>query len=205
MTKISFDCAALQYLNQWITRDRGYHEGLHGHDHQVRLQAIRDAAVFYKVARSLPRQEKNDKSLIHYEPLLRIITQSGVVPRDQVSLIKKLKTTAGEICKAYSCPTDVLSLTTKMMWFWTLSPVVIYDRQVREALGTEQGDLQAFYSAWHSRFNSDRAAVKGACATLHEARIYAMGAITEAEIKKLANQYWFQARVFDAYLWHSRA
>lgn len=51
----NFNYWALHYLNLWLSKDRNFCKALEGTDEKKKLQALRDAAAFYKIARNLPK------------------------------------------------------------------------------------------------------------------------------------------------------
>lgn len=204
MPKVSFDYAALQYLNQWLAHDKKYQDALSKFSRdEARLRVIKDAAVFYKVARNLPREDKSSKSLEHYLGLLKVFSSIHDIPGDDDRLISTINTIATRIEKKYKSENGVVSLTTKFLWLRKMRPVIIYDNKVRVALGTKPGDLGKFYSCWRHEFEIQNSSIKAACVALPDARRYVVEDVTERQIKYLAKQIWFQERVLDVYLWHS--
>ena len=70
MSQVTFEYSALYYLNQWISKDSDFCEALNGSDETRQLKALKDAAVFYRVARNLPNAYDKDKNLVRYKPVL---------------------------------------------------------------------------------------------------------------------------------------
>ena len=96
----------------------------------------------------------------------------------------------------------VMSLSTEFLWLKMKSPIVIYDRQARKALGTNSGDIGAYYSRWREQFNLSRNEIDAACATLPRVHEYSVAPdlATLQYIEGIASQPWFKERVFDVYL-----
>ena len=71
--QVGFKYCALHYLNLWLSKDRGFCEGLRkGKDDLEKLRTIRDAANFYRIARTF-RTKNHDADPERYRPLLDII------------------------------------------------------------------------------------------------------------------------------------
>jgi hypothetical protein len=49
----TFEYCSLNYLNQWLSKDKGYCETLAGNDEDKKLSELKKAATFYKIARNL--------------------------------------------------------------------------------------------------------------------------------------------------------
>ena len=200
--QVSFDFSALHYLNQWLTSDCRLCTMLSEGDERAKLKALSKAAAAYRVARNVPKKYDVCCGMPRFKPVLDIIdplTQADFTG-DRVAAITSIR---DRISARYG-NRDVSSLTTKFLWLKLKSPIIIYDSQARNALGTKPGDLSDFYSAWESRFASNTHNIDAACRSLVNAKQYAIDTklATEAYIGDIASQKWFKERVFDVHLWH---
>src|SRR5438128_3308657 len=105
---VGFKYCALYYLNQWISKDRGFCDALASQNELEQLSGLAHAAAFYRVARNLP--ERYDVGR-RYEPVLKIIRdQQGTLSADTV--LPRVKAVRDRISKEYG-GRGVLSLTTR--------------------------------------------------------------------------------------------
>jgi hypothetical protein len=166
------------------------------------LISIRKAAIYYKVARNLPKKHDEDIGRARYEPILTIIDKVSAsdFSGDNVSSISKVQE---EISKAYG-DRGVLSITTKLLWLKIRNPIIIYDSQARKALNTGDGDLSGFYEAWRTEYRAHAEDIATVCAKLSSVSQYSCDQTiaTQAYVRAISAQPWFQERVFDMYLWH---
>ena len=82
-------------------------------------------------------------------------------------------------------------------------PILIYDSQARIALGTKNGDLDAYYAKWRKEFESNKEEIVDVCSKLPDMNKYAINQEigTKEVIKNISNELWFHERVFDIFLW----
>lgn len=204
MPPVTFEYSALYYLNQWLLRDRKYCDAFNGSDENVQLEALREAAIFYGVARNLPC--KHDSHIGRLKPILDVI--ASVLPQDfqEPHLIPKVLEVRNALSNAYG-GNDLLSLTTKFLWLRLKQPIIIYDGNARRALQATDGDLKDFYSKWRNQFGRNRTAIQNACNLLQGIHRFSIDPVsaTPQYISKVASEEWFQERVFDIYLWHEGA
>lgn len=198
----TFEFCSLHYLNQWLTFDRKFCTAMSNGSDDDKLIAMKNAAGFYSVARNLPKYYDEVKGLKRYEPILRIlnkVTMEQVID-DPVKTILKIE---NKISRKYG-NRRVLSLTTKFLWLKFQHPVLIYDDQARNALGSKKGDLVCFYKYWRKEFETNKETIEDACLRLPKLYLYSvdqnMG--TKRYINKLVSKLWFWERVFDIYLWN---
>jgi len=195
MPTITFDYAALYYLNWWLRYDRHYCAALKSSDPETQRAALVKAAAVYRVARNL--RIKHDKEGHRFATALEIIRQPHPREFKGAQLISTVDTVRRQLCEAYKRK-DLLSLTTKFLWLRLQTPIIIYDRNARQALGTKTGDLPAFYHAWKREYDKYRPQIQAACdEILHRPSIHSQGRRIHPDT------HWFQERVFDSYLWHA--
>ena len=186
----------------WLKHDRPYHDSLNNGTREEKLNSIKKAVTYYKVARNLPKEYDVDIRCDRYEPILKIIDK--VVATDfSTDTLKSISKVEREISRAYG-DRSVLSVTTKLLWLKMRDPIIIYDSQARVALKTPDGDLPGFYAAWRTKFNTHSKAIATVCAKLSKVAEYSYDQTiaTPTYVKDISAQAWFQERVFDMYLWH---
>lgn len=192
----SFDYCALHYLNMWIAHDSVYYNGLKRNKIDEKLESLKKAAKYYKVARNLPK--KYDKKE-RYSDVLNII-ENVKSTKNSTGTINLIKETEGKISGIYG--RKALSFTTKILWLKLQDPIIIYDKKVRTALGTRDGDITQFYEEWQRKYAECEGQIALACARLRKISRYSYNNIPAEEIAKLSSRSWFKKRVFDMYLWH---
>ncbi|MBI4483883.1 MAG: hypothetical protein HY652_13475 [Acidobacteria bacterium] len=168
-----------------------------------KLRALAGAATFYRVARTLPKRYDVGKGLRRYEPVRKIIGEQNAADFSGDALLPSIKKVRERISAEYG-GREVLSLTTKFLWLRVRSPVIIYDSQVRRAVGTRLGDIDEYYSRWREKFKQYAQEIDAACDSLSSIRDYSIDPeVVSAEyIAETASQQWFKGRVLDVYLWH---
>ncbi len=198
----TFEYCSLQYLNQWIIHDSRYCDALANGSKSTRLDALKDAAGFYKISRNLPKAGDTEKGLPRYKPLLDVIesVKPADFKKDPVQRIRKVEST---ISHKYG-GRGVLSLTTKVLWLKVKRPIILYDKQARTAIGTKDGDLDGYYTEWREAFELFSGQIATACKKLVRMSKYTADKdlATATYIKDATAQTWFHERVFDIYLWN---
>ena len=83
-------------------------------------------------------------------------------------------------------------------------PILIYDSQVRNALGTNDGDLEVYYTRWHQEFDTNKSEIEKVCSLLQDLSLYTVDQEigTRDYIAEVSSQSWFHERVLDIYLWN---
>ena len=202
MPERSIEFCSLQYLNQWLERDKKYHNALVKGSRDEKLNLLREASVFYRVARNLPRKYDIDKSLRRLEPILEKIDplKASNFKENPEAEINKI---SNQISAVYG-GSSVLSLTTKFLWLKFKNPILIYDSQARSALGSKNGDLHSFYAKWRSAYSIKQDEIKSTCEKLSNLSLYTVNPdlATSSYINKISSEDWFHERVFDIYLWN---
>lgn len=197
----TFEYCSLHYLNQWLTYDRGYFQALSKGDKENKLTALKNAGDFYRVARNLPSEFDEKKGVARYQPVLEILDEVNQ-NQFQVNPVERILEIERKISAKYG-NRNVLSLTTKFLWLKVKQPILIYDSQARIAVGTENGDLDAYYEKWQEAFKKYQNQVKKACSKLPDLHLYVVDQEvgTKEYIKDVSSKSWFHERVFDIYLW----
>jgi len=138
MPAITFDYAALYYLNWWLKYDRHYCAALKSSDPEMQRAALVKAAAVYRVARNL--RLEHDKEGHRLATALQIIGKPDPREFKGAKLVLAVDTVRKQLREAYKRK-DLLSLTTKFLWLRLQTPIVIYDPNARQALGTKTGEL----------------------------------------------------------------
>jgi hypothetical protein len=203
MQNFTFEFCALYYLNQWLKNDRAYRSAILKKSPSLVLRGIADAASFYGIARNLPTKFDVKAGKQRYEPLLPILNSKPSNKLTNATVLQFVSNVREAISAQYG-DQGTLSAATKLLWLMYRTPVIIYDSQARDALGTRAGDLETYYACWRSAFRSHTKAIAAACLVLPGASAYCIDpwTATPAYIERHASQRWFQERVFDVYLWH---
>lgn len=194
----TFDYCALQFLNQWIEKEKGYCAAVASADLETRREGLVGAAGHFRIARNLPIEHENGG---RYQAVLDALDEIDNATADNaVHLVSSLQQT---VSAAYG-GRKVLSAVTKFLWLKIKAPVRIYDSQARCALGTAENDYPAFYSAFTEKFENFRYEIDSACARLNNVLSYSVASgATPEQISSLASQHWFKERVLDVYLWNA--
>ncbi len=206
MARIELEYCSLHYLNQWPRRERSLFESFRHLDRDTRLEAIAEAASFFKVARNLPEKYDTDEGKQRYQPILKImdaLEPSNFIPTKFVTAVQRVR---DKVSQKYG-GREVLSVTSKLLWLKFRSPIIIYDKRARTALNVEPGNYEEYCSRWLERFETHQQVIKNACDQLPPLRKYCSDPdlATESYIRKLASDTWFRHRVFDIHLWHAGA
>ena len=206
MPSVHFHYHALRYLDQWLLHDKEYCEGLNNEDPAIRLDALRRAAAFYRVARNLPQRCDSGSGNIRYQPVLTVLDATKAAHIRAGSLVEDVQRVATAISTHYE-GRGMLSLTSKFLWLKFKTPVIVYDAQARRALGTPEGDLGAYVAGWHECYARHASAIEVAVAGLATVSPFCAKPkiATPDYIGKLATQRWFKERVLDMHLWSAGA
>lgn len=202
MANPTFEYCSLQYLNQWLSRDKKYHEVLQSNNKAEKLIILKEAASFYRVARNFLKQGDVAIGLQRYEPVLEII--DNVTADDfQDNVEDKILEIRDSISRKY-LDREVLSATTKFLWLKVRNPVIIYDNQARIAVGSKNGCIKEYYCKWNELYEKNSQNIKRTCDNLCELRKYTVNPqlASGSYIKEVSSQKWFKYRVFDIYLWN---
>ena len=201
MTQRALERSAIQYAEFWLRRERSFVEALAGHDPDARLQGLRSAAGYFRIARNFPTEFDLRRGLprlapvrdLLEDPSLRHLTQRNLNP-----LVESLRRRLGELYGGR----DLLSAATKFLWVLRGDPVIIFDSQARVALGTPYADYGAYVDSWRAMYTEYAPAIRAACRPVVRNRDLAPDPTAQSERAKAgADQEWFRHRVFDIHLW----
>jgi len=147
--------------------------------------AIRRIAGAYRVARNFRRRFDEAVGIPRYQPVVTALTayppSSGIDPIEAVLRLTR------DLQQIYH--REVLSASSKFLWFAWGRGIIIYDSQALAALRTHFPNLRAkdypsYCAAWKTLFSKCSQEVANECTR--------QGASSER---------WFHERVFDWYLW----
>ncbi|HUV79762.1 MAG TPA: hypothetical protein VMW40_02900 [Candidatus Bathyarchaeia archaeon] len=203
ISEIKFEYCSLHYLNQWLSNDKRFVETLAGQSNDSKLEILKKAAVFYKVARNLPETGDTKKGMRRYQPVLDIIDKV-THPTKESEVINVVNGAQKAISDSYH-KGKVLSLTTKFLWLKVRHPILIYDSRTKTAIEAETGNYEDFCIKWKEAYERNLKGIERACAKLYKMSNYTTNPMiaTEDYIKKISEEQWFMDRVFDIYLWHN--
>ena len=205
MSRNEFKYHALHYLNLWVSQDQPCCRALAGSNRLKKLKTLADAAVAYRIARTLPTRYDEGKGLRRYGPVLKILERQHRADFRGENLLPSIRKVKERISDQYKGHGG-LSLTTKFLWLKMKSPIIIFDSRAREALHAAPGDIEEYYELWHQGFNRHEQEIRDACASLQKVHEYADPKIaTPQHIAQIAAKPWFRERVFDVYLWRTGA
>jgi hypothetical protein len=200
MATTTFEYCSLHYLNLWLENDMKYCHALATGDRTKKLNALREAAVAYSVARTLPSELDGSA---RYEPILDIIDPLRPT-RFEDRPVEEIRKIERQISREYG-GRNVLSATTKFLWIKIKQPILIFDSRARNAFGIRNNDgLEEFYGKWRAGFEANQGAIVNACSKLPAINKYAVNqeVATKEYIREISDQTWFHERVFDTYLWN---
>ena len=190
MSAVSIKASAAQYASYWRRSEQGFVKDLAATSRAIRLAALVRAAAYFKVARSFALEYDVKRGLPRVAPVLTILDEYGSLELTRETLVPIVTELRRRLASAYNM-SDLLSAATKFLWLQHRHPVVIYDGNVRGALGSPYGDYSAYLERWHERYEELEDEIRIATDAL--ASTPGLPADTE----------WFRRRVFDIYMWNS--
>jgi len=186
MSQRAIRLAANTYARMWIDLEQGLVSGLCAADRATRLSTLQRSAGQFRIARNFPTRFDVDRGIPRLDPVLVILdTLPARLRADR--LFEIVDVTSQRLATAYG-RTGLLSATTKLLWLKHRGPVIIYDSQVRAALGVRAGDYPAYVRRWRALYSRHAVGIRSAAS-----RIRIPGVPAKRE--------WFRKRVFDLYLW----
>jgi hypothetical protein len=188
----TFEECVREYAGYWTGKENWMVSGLQSTDVQTRLNALQKAAGYFRIARSFRNAYDVDKGLPRLAPLLAVLEHYRTIRIKPDSLIAAIEDARVRLGAPYG-GRNVLSAATKLLWMLHKAPVIIFDSQVRIALGTAHGDYESYVRAWRAGYDSVESDVRDACS-------FALGAS-----KDHVTTDWFRQRVYDIYLWRAGA
>jgi hypothetical protein len=199
----TFHYAACSYLNEWISKDKGFHEILSfeanaGVDPVVGRKTLIEAANYYRVIRTFKRSQESDRLQDAYQEL----SGTGFLSRSDVT--KTVCEFAKSLKEKYGL--FALSAASKFLWMRFRSPIVIYDSLVRNYLGQRQSEFsdevyKSYYLAWRTKYEENHERVREACGCLIAIKKFTRASgIEDEKLFEWTTSEWFMERVFDHYM-----
>lgn len=152
------------------------------------LEAIRKIAGAYRVARNFPRAFDEEVGIPRYEPVVKALAKYLPDNTDSIDAVLSLTRDLRQIYRR-----DVLSASSKFLWFAWGRDIIIYDSQALASLRTHfpnlratVNDYPAYCDAWRTRFSECSDEIANECVK-----------------QKVSAERWFHERVFDWHLWRS--
>ena len=202
MTDPPLEYCSLQFADFWFTTNRDLVAGLSSESRSIRLETLRRAAIHFGVARTLPRAYDEGRGKPRLSPALTVLdrnTRRAIRPQDAKEVVRR---TRDQLGAAYGGRAP-LSVATKFLWLRNQNVFVIYDSQARTALGTRNGDYDAYLDRWHEGYFRLRDDLRRVSSALPRHRRYLScgQAVSEQDIHDAVCEEWFWKRVYDIYLW----
>jgi hypothetical protein len=195
MRQHSLDRAAREYAGYWTNKEGGFVEALSSTRESERLEALRRAAGYFRVARNMPLAFDVNRGIPRLRPALRLLESAAFRNVAADTLTTAIAGLRRQLRTAYG-GRDLLSAASKLLWLWHRSVVIIYDSQARVALGAPDGDYSEYVELWLSAYADHKDGVSRACSTLpRDLRDAGQGSPAPQD------QEWFRRRVFDIHLW----
>jgi len=149
--------------------------------------AIRRIAGAYRVARNFPRRFDEAVGIPRYEPVVKAL--AAYPPNIGINPIEAVLRLTRDLQQIYR--REVLSASSKFLWFAWGGEIIIYDSQALATLRTRSPKLRAkdypaYCAAWKALFSECSEDVANECAR-----------------QETSSERWFHERVFDWYLWRS--
>ena len=205
MPLVSFEYAALYYLNWWLAYDRRFCAALSDPSEAIQLSGLREAAVKYRVARTIQTKFEKKAGTKRLEPVLAVIRTATPAQFQGEKAVSAILQIADTLSATYGYR-GVLSLTTKVLWLKVQHPIIILDSNARLALNVRNADLLTYYKTWRKEYGEQRARVAAACQALMDVRSFCLEPhLSRDKLAELSRAEWFRERVFDIYLWHKGA
>lgn len=195
----TFDFCALHYLNLWLQKESNYCEMLSSADILTQQQALREASVYFHIARNLPTRFEQNKDSRYYS-VLEVLNGIDEITEDNV--VDIVTDTSKRISEHYG-GTRTISSTSKFLWLKFKQPVRIYDSQSCHSLGTPKNDFAAFNDAFSEQYSNHKQEILTACSKLKNQLSYTVQPkMKQTDIETITSKDWFHERVFDIYLWN---
>jgi len=164
----NFFYAAYSYLDEWMSKDKRFHEVLTCEKADVDANEGRktlvEVATYYGVSRTLKVIAGDGVRLESAYRILASTTSSGL---DDVP--KMVENFAAELGNVYGhLP---FSAASKFLWMRFRSPIVIYDSLAAAYLaaenrGYDNRNFASFCSAWRTNYLQNEEEIKAACEEL---------------------------------------
>jgi hypothetical protein len=181
--------SAAQYGFFWQRSEQALVTGLESRNRATRLATLQKAAGYFRVARNFPMKFDVARGLARLEPALDILDGFRSPALTPTTFVDAVNTVRREFAIAYG-KSDLLSAATKLLWLVHQHPVVIFDGNVKTALGASGSDYDMYLHLWNQRFQELEPEIRQATAALQRQGVGPAG------------EEWFRRRVLDIHLWY---
>jgi len=199
----NFFYAAYSYLDQWMWKDRLFHEVLAFAKTDVDANkgagTLVEVAKYYGVIRTL---KAGARESVRLESAYRMLT--SVTYRDLDDVPKIVDRFAAELGSVYGgLP---FSAASKFLWMRFRTPIAIYDSLVAAYLAAENRGYDnrtsgSFYSAWRENYLQNQEAIQAACDELISIKKFTLASeCKDEDVSNWTNTEWFRERVFDHFM-----
>ena len=195
-----FEFCAMRFLDLWLRTEEAIYKGMSDPDLPSKPDQLRKMLSHYSVQRNFPGLA-DDKVAIKIATFLSKVSESDLPPVEGVNaLVAWFKDTIGR---------HNLSAASKLLWMRHRHPVVIIDTQAVNALqdglnrAFDKHNYAEFFAVWNEEYAKRADAIQNASVGLVALprKYTAAFDLDDEKLKDLVSQRWFQARVFDLYLW----
>jgi len=198
---IPFTYCAARFLEQWLKKERELHTRIAGPTNGPQAKELRKMLSHFSIQRNFTGLGNDELALTIIRLLVEVSSQ---VSNDPVSAVN-------DLASGFEAEFGQrnLSAASKLLWIRKRHPFVILDKQATSALTAlgydfDPGHYGEFYKAWHDAFSKRREEIRaashrlvGPCKAFTAAHLLS----SDADLLALVSEDWFQARVFDIYLW----
>lgn len=199
----NFFYAAYSYLDEWMWRDRLFHEVLAfaktDVDANKGAKTLVEVAKHYGVIRTL---KAGAGESVRLESAYRMLTSATSPGLDDVpKIVEKFAAELGSVYGGHP-----FSAASKFLWMRFRTPIVIYDSLVAAYLAAENRGYdnrtsESFHSAWRENYLRNQEAIRAACDELISIKKFTLASGCEDEdVSNWTNSEWFRERVFDHFM-----
>jgi hypothetical protein len=195
--------AAYSYLDQWMWKDRLFHEALAFEKTDVDAnrgaETLVEVAKYYGVIRTL---KVNAGESVRLESAYKMLTSTTSLGLDDVpTMVEGFAAELGNVYEGLP-----FSAASKFLWMRFRTPIVIYDSLVAayvaaENRGYDNKTYQSFCSVWRKNYRQNQDAIQEACDELVSIKKFTLASeCTDENVLKWTNSEWFRERVFDSFM-----
>ena len=201
-TKPPLEFCATRFLDLWLREEAEIFRGMNDLGPVTEPAKLRKMLKHYSIQRNF-RGLADDAAAIKVAHMLCEVVASNLPP---VASVEQL---AARFKKEEEFRQRNLSAASKLLWMRCRHPYVIFDKQAVNALkdvlghSFDKSSYGGFYAAWNEEYSKYAGAIESAALGLVALprKYTAAFELDDAELTELVAQAWFQARVFDLYLW----
>jgi hypothetical protein len=161
-----------------------------------------EIATNYGIARNfptIPETERFSKALSALEKI------GGSVTAENVG--RKVNELAAQFRSDYGGGNKIAA-SSKFLWFWHQSPIVIYDGNAFTYISKSCGrtihehEYKEYRNEWLEQFDRSEPDIRSACDKLVRIKKFLLDEyIANGQLERVIKERWFHERVFDKFLW----